>query len=189
MGDADVSGPAQTRRVSVAALVCLYRARASLRRPVRRPRLHRHRHGRSRRRRVRPRRLRRPPVCGLRCELKTRAGCDLDGCARRLSSVRFAPRHMSTSRTPISAQENTLLRKMLEAMSQRAPSEDDRKRLRALGAAVRGRREELGMTPAELACVSGIRREQLEAIEAGRPYPGQRGAGHRMLRFSWEPRR
>jgi DNA-binding XRE family transcriptional regulator len=96
---------------------------------------------------------------------------------------------MSTSRTPISAQENTLLHKMLGAMSQRAPSEDDRKRLLALGAAVRGRREELGITPAELACVSGIKREQLEAIEAGRPYPGQRGTGHRRVQFSWEPRR
>lgn len=78
---------------------------------------------------------------------------------------------------------------MLGAMSRRAPSEDDRKLLRALGSAVRERREARGMTPAELACAAGIKREQLEAIELGRPYPGQRGAGHRRVWLSWEPRR
>lgn len=100
-----------------------------------------------------------------------------------LPQSRLVPRRMSKSRTPISEQENHLLQVVLRAMRRRAPSEADRKLLRALGSAVREQREARGMTPAELACAAGIRREQLEAIEAGRPYPSQRGARHRMLRF------
>jgi hypothetical protein len=40
------------------------------------------------------------------------------------------------------------------------------------------------MTPAELACIAGVKREELEAIEAGRPYPGRRRARRRSSRRS-----
>ncbi len=79
-------------------------------------------------------------------------------------------------------EENPLLKKLVAAMNRRVPSEEDRKLLLALGGAVRQLREERGMTPAELACVAGVRREKLEAIEAGRPYPGRRRARHRTLK-------
>lgn len=85
---------------------------------------------------------------------------------------------MSASRAPIdehklAAEENPLLEKLVAAMNRRVPSEEDRKLLLALGRAIRQLREERGMTPAELACASGVRREELEAIEAGRPYLGR----------------
>jgi DNA-binding XRE family transcriptional regulator len=93
---------------------------------------------------------------------------------------------MSASRTLIApdedelaVEENPQLERLLAAMNRRVPSEEDRKLLLALGGAIRQLREERGMTPAELACASGIRREELEAIEAGRPYPGRRRARHR----------
>lgn len=79
----------------------------------------------------------------------------------------------------LAAEENPLLKKLAEAMSRRVPSEEDRKLLLALGRAVRQLREERGMTPAQLACAAGIRREELEAIEAGRPHPGQWRVRHR----------
>jgi hypothetical protein len=98
---------------------------------------------------------------------------------------------MSTSRTPIApdedelaAEENPQLKRLIEAMNRRVPSEEDRKLLLALGSAVSRLREERRMTPAELACASGIKREELEAIEAGRPYLGRRRARHRTLRCS-----
>jgi len=75
--------------------------------------------------------------------------------------------------------ELAALKKLAEAMGRRVPSEEDRKLLLGLGRAVRQLREERGMTPAELACASGIRREELEAIEAGRPNPGRWRARHR----------
>lgn len=103
------------------------RTRAPLPRPLRRPRLHRHRHGRSRCRRVRPasndprrkprhagrkararsalRSLRRPPIRDRRGELKTEAGCDLDGCAGRLCSVRLVPPHEQIENPDIRAGE------------------------------------------------------------------------------------
>jgi len=89
---------------------------------------------------------------------------------------------MSRSRTTLvvpageeqAAEENPLLKKLVAAMNRHVPSEKDRKLLLALGCAIRQLREEQRMTPAELACASGIRREELEAIEAGRPYPRQR---------------
>lgn len=93
---------------------------------------------------------------------------------------------MSALRTLIAPDEDELavegnlqLERLLAAMNRRVPSEEDRKLLLALGCAIRQLREERGMTPAELACASGIRREELEAIEAGRPYPGRRRARHR----------
>jgi ribosome-binding protein aMBF1 (putative translation factor) len=76
-------------------------------------------------------------------------------------------------------EENPLLKRLAEAMSQRVPSEEDRKLLLALGHTVRQLREERGMTAAELACAAGIRREELEAIEAGRPYLGRQRARRR----------
>jgi DNA-binding XRE family transcriptional regulator len=98
---------------------------------------------------------------------------------------------MSVSRTPIApdeyetaAEEHPLLEKVVAAMGQREPSDEDRKLLLALGRAIRQLREERQMTPAELACASGIRREELEAIEAGRPYPGRRRGRHRTLKCS-----
>jgi hypothetical protein len=98
---------------------------------------------------------------------------------------------MSTSRTPIApdedelaAEENPQLKRLIEAMNRRVPSEEDRKLLLALGRAVSQLREERRMTPAELACASSIKREELEAIEAGRPYLGRRRARHRTLRCS-----
>jgi DNA-binding XRE family transcriptional regulator len=98
---------------------------------------------------------------------------------------------MSTSRTTLITPdedeltaENPQLKRLLAAMNRRVPSEEDRKLLLALGRAIRQLREERGMTPAELACTAGIRREELEAIEAGRPYPGHRRARHRTLKCS-----
>jgi DNA-binding XRE family transcriptional regulator len=79
----------------------------------------------------------------------------------------------------LAAEENPLLRRVVAAMERRVPSEEDRELLRALGRALRQLREERGMTPAELACAAGVRREELEAIEAGRPYAGRRRARHR----------
>lgn len=97
----------------------------------------------------------------------------------------------STSRTAIApdedelaVEENPLLKKLREAMERRVPSDEDRKLLLALGRALRTLREERGMTPAELACASGVRREELEAIEAGRPNSGHRRARHRTLKCS-----
>jgi hypothetical protein len=69
-------------------------------------------------------------------------------------------------------------------MNRPVPSEEDRKLLLALGRALYRLREERGMTPAELACIAGVRREELEAIEAGRPYAGRRRARHRTLKCS-----
>jgi DNA-binding XRE family transcriptional regulator len=97
---------------------------------------------------------------------------------------------MSASRTTLispdedelAAEENPQLKRLLAAMNRRVPSEEDRELLLALGGAIRELREERGMTPAELACVAGVRREELEAIEAGRPYPGQRRARRRTLK-------
>jgi ribosome-binding protein aMBF1 (putative translation factor) len=77
------------------------------------------------------------------------------------------------------AEANPQLQRLVAAMNSRVPSEEDRKLLFALGRAVRQLREERGMTPAELACASGMRRVELEAIEAGRPYPGRRRARRR----------
>jgi DNA-binding XRE family transcriptional regulator len=98
---------------------------------------------------------------------------------------------MSPSRTLIApdedellAEENPLLEKLIAAMNRRVPSEEDRKLLLALGRAICQLREERGMTPAELACIAGVRREELEAIEAGRPYPGRRRARHRTSKCS-----
>jgi DNA-binding XRE family transcriptional regulator len=99
---------------------------------------------------------------------------------------------MSASRTilrapdeaELAAEENPLFKQLVAAMSRRVPSEKDRKLLLALGRAIRQLREERGMTPSELACASGIRREELEAIEAGRPCPGRRRAQHRTSRCS-----
>jgi ribosome-binding protein aMBF1 (putative translation factor) len=97
---------------------------------------------------------------------------------------------MSASRTTpiapdeLAVEQNPLLKRVVAAMEQRVPSEEDRKLLLAFGRAIRRLREERGMTPAELACVSSIRREELEAIEAGRPYPGRQSARHRTLRCS-----
>jgi DNA-binding XRE family transcriptional regulator len=98
---------------------------------------------------------------------------------------------MSASKTPIAsdedelaAEDNPLLEKLLAAMNRRVPSEEDRKLLLAFGRAVRQLREERGMTPAELTCAAGVRREELEAIEAGRPYPSRRRARHRTLKCS-----
>jgi len=78
------------------------------------------------------------------------------------------------------AAENPQLQRPLTAMDRRVPSEEDRKLLLALGRAARELREERGITPAELACASGIRRAELEAMEAGRPYPGRRRTWRRV---------
>lgn len=97
---------------------------------------------------------------------------------------------MSTPRT-VSAEDvraaeaNPQLQRLLAAMNRHVPSEEDRKLLLALARTIRQLREERGMTPAELACASGIKREELEAMEAGRPYPGRRRAPHRPSRRSW----
>lgn len=99
---------------------------------------------------------------------------------------------MSASRTTLivptsderTVEENPLLKQLVAAMKRRVPSEKDRKLLLALGRAIRQLREERGMTPAELACASGINRAELEAIEAGRPCPCQRRARHRTSRCS-----
>jgi len=92
------------------------------------------------------------------------------------------------SRTPIgpdegelAAEENWLLT-VVAAMERRVPSAEDRRLLLAVGRAIRERREELGMTPAELACATGVRREELEAIEAGRPHPSHGRARRRTLK-------
>jgi DNA-binding XRE family transcriptional regulator len=96
---------------------------------------------------------------------------------------------MSTPRTVskedvLAAEANPQLQRLVAAMGRRVPSEEDRKLLFALGHAIRQLREERGMTPAELVCASGIRRQELEAIEAGRPYPGRRRARRRTLNCS-----
>jgi len=96
---------------------------------------------------------------------------------------------MSTPRTVskedvLAAEANPQLQRLVAAMEQPVPSEEDRKLLIALGRAIRQLREEQGMTPAELACVSGIRRRELEAIEAGRPHHGRPRARYRTLRCS-----
>jgi DNA-binding XRE family transcriptional regulator len=93
---------------------------------------------------------------------------------------------MSTPRTVskedvLAAEANPQLQRLVAAMERRVPSEEDRELLLAL---VRELREERRMTPAELACASGIRQAELEAIEAGRPYPGRRRARHRIARCS-----
>jgi DNA-binding XRE family transcriptional regulator len=92
---------------------------------------------------------------------------------------------MSTPRTVskedvLAAEANPQLQRLVAAMERRVPSEEDRKLLLALGRAIRQLREERGMTAAELACASGIRRQELEAIEAGRPRPGRRRARQRI---------
>jgi transcriptional regulator with XRE-family HTH domain len=69
-------------------------------------------------------------------------------------------------------------------VNRRVPSAEDRKLLLALGRAIRQLREERRMTPVELACASGIKREELEVIEAGRPHHGRPRARHRTLRCS-----
>lgn len=84
----------------------------------------------------------------------------------------------------LAAEENPLLKKVREAMERRVPSEEDRKLLLALGRALRQLREERGMTPVELACAAGVRREELEAIEAGRPCAGRRRARPRTSKCS-----
>ncbi len=66
----------------------------------------------------------------------------------------------------LAAEANPQLQRVVAAMERPVPSEEDRKLLLALGRAIRQLREERGMIPAELACASGIRREELEAIEA-----------------------
>lgn len=96
---------------------------------------------------------------------------------------------MSTSRTlttsdELAVEENPQLQRLIEAVNRRVPSEEDRKLLLALGRAIRQLREERRMTPAELACASGIERRELEAIEAGRHYPGRWSARHRALKCS-----
>lgn len=102
-----------------------------------------------------------------------------------MSASRSASRTVITAdEDELAVEENPTLKKLRAAMSRRVPSEEDRKLLLALGRALRQLREERGMTPAELACASGVRREELEAIEAGRPYPGRRRARHRTLEHS-----
>lgn len=98
---------------------------------------------------------------------------------------------MSTSRTLIAPdedelaiEENPQLKQLLAAMNRRVPSEEDRKLLLALGRAIRQLREERRMSPAELACASGIALKELEAIEAGRPYLGRRRGRRRTVRCS-----
>jgi DNA-binding XRE family transcriptional regulator len=96
---------------------------------------------------------------------------------------------MSTPRTVskedmLAAEANPQLQRLVAAMERPVPSEEDRKLLLALGRAIRQLREERGMTPAELACTSGIRRQELEAIEAGRPHSGRRRARRRTLKCS-----
>jgi ribosome-binding protein aMBF1 (putative translation factor) len=96
---------------------------------------------------------------------------------------------MSTPRTVskedvLAAEANPQLQRLVAAMERRVPSEEDRKLLLAFGRAIRQLREERGMTPAELACTSGIRRQEVEAIEAGRPYRGRQGARRQTLRCS-----
>jgi DNA-binding XRE family transcriptional regulator len=96
---------------------------------------------------------------------------------------------MSTPKTVskedvLAAKANPQLQRLVAAMERRVPSEEDRKLLLALGRAIRQLREERGMTPAELACASGIRRQELEAIEAGRSQRGRRRARHRALKCS-----
>jgi DNA-binding XRE family transcriptional regulator len=97
-----------------------------------------------------------------------------------MSASRMTPR----APDELAVEENPLLKRVVAAMERRVPSAEDRKLLLALGRAIRQLREERRMTPAELACASGIRREELEAIEAGRPYPGRRRARRRTLRCS-----
>ncbi len=82
------------------------------------------------------------------------------------------------------AEENPQLQRLVAAMNRPVPSEEDRKLLLALGRAIRQLREERGMTSAELACAAGIRRGELEAIEAGRRYPGRRRARPQPLKCS-----
>lgn len=94
---------------------------------------------------------------------------------------------MNTSRTVsnedvLAAEANPQLQRLVAAMNKSVPSEEYRKLLLSLGRAIRQLREERGMTPTELACASGVRRQELEAIEAGRPYPGRQRARHRALR-------
>jgi DNA-binding XRE family transcriptional regulator len=96
---------------------------------------------------------------------------------------------MSTPRTVskedvLAAEANPQLQRLVTAMERRVPSEEDRKPLLALGRAIRQLREERGMTPAELACASGIRRPELEAIEAGRPHADRRRIRRRTLKCS-----
>jgi DNA-binding XRE family transcriptional regulator len=92
---------------------------------------------------------------------------------------------MSTPRTVskedvLAAEANPQLQRLVVAMERRVPSEEDRKLLLALGRTIRQLREERGMTAAELACASGIRQAELEAIEAGRPRPGRRRSRQRI---------
>jgi DNA-binding XRE family transcriptional regulator len=84
----------------------------------------------------------------------------------------------------LAAEANPQLQRLVVAMERRVPSEEDRKLLLAFGRAIRQLREEKGMTPAELACASGIRRQELEAIEAGRPYANHRRTRRRTLKCS-----
>jgi DNA-binding XRE family transcriptional regulator len=79
----------------------------------------------------------------------------------------------------MAVEEYPLLERVVAAMERRVPTEEDRELLLVLGCALRQLREERGMTPAELACAAGVRREELEAIEAGRPYPGRHRVRHR----------
>lgn len=89
-----------------------------------------------------------------------------------------------TDEDELAAEENPQLQRLIAAMNRRVPSEEDRKLLLALGRAIRQLREERQMTPAELACASGIALKELETIEAGRPYPGRRRARRRTVRCS-----
>jgi ribosome-binding protein aMBF1 (putative translation factor) len=77
------------------------------------------------------------------------------------------------------AEANPQLQRLVAAMERRVPSEEDRKLLLAFGRAIRQLREERGMTPAELACASGMKRQEVEAIEAGRPHASRRRARQR----------
>ena len=90
-----------------------------------------------------------------------------------------APRAVSKEAV-LAAEANPQLQRLVAAMERPVPSEEDRKLLLALGRAIRQLREERGMTPAELACASGIRRQELEAIEAGRPHASRRRARQRI---------
>jgi DNA-binding XRE family transcriptional regulator len=80
----------------------------------------------------------------------------------------------------LAAEANPQVQRLVAAMNKRVPSEEDRELLLALGRAIRQLREERGMTAAELACASGIRRQELEAIEAGRPHASRRRARQRI---------
>jgi transcriptional regulator with XRE-family HTH domain len=84
---------------------------------------------------------------------------------------------MTADEDELAVEENPTLKKLRAAMSRRVPSEEDQKLLLALGRALRQLREERGMTPAELACASGVRREELERSKPDDPTPAIGGLG------------